>query len=453
MTWWEWLLVALAPVELLVAFALLTPLVEVLERYHCARRCRDTFDRVTDPSFCQDLISINGQRGAGKTTLLQGLGNYLTIYLRDNLVPQDLEALRPKLKRLPMDRIDALLGEMAAKKGESNAWRAMSTLRRSIKGLDEQLKGVYWDHLYPLGMEVLLRDYVTAKLAQLRDNYDRFHLSHFRSPITGKWALPLNPQDLDMRLMNALGTWRIGRYEVVMDDDTNIFSGSTSEHPMQAAQDNGGKDALFRIWRHSFKGRSYYVSTSQVFARQIKGVRESIATILEVKGRTEDLALQATYYPLCLLPSFLDSLDAAIDSVSDRLVKSMRAIGRNPAMRLIPWLESAKARRKERRENVVSWAQDRAQTMKCDTYVSIKTTRADNDPNNPDGSGVRVKNVTLFFPTTYAHGSVYTYELNVVEEEMEKKSVGQPNDTSIVSPRQPNDTKETTDFINAILSI
>ena len=142
----------------------------------------------------------------------------------------------------------------------------------------------YDDGLYPVSYTSLLRDYVDAVIALVRNRYVYFNRRKFYCWTTDTWAMDYEPGMIDLKDRFESRDYRIQRYTTIFEDE-KVLSGKVSTNFADVAREDGGGDTFLRLIRQLGKGTVHYISTAQDFARVVKQERELATGVLYIRKR------------------------------------------------------------------------------------------------------------------------------------------------------------------------
>lgn len=282
---WEWVVICLCPLYAWALFFALNPVVYWFQRKGKADACVRTEDFLSSSAF--GLVTyLCGNIGAGKTTCASAICNMLS-----KVKKQQAIAMANKVQSIMADvdfnEINDVIGLAFFRHQLTNSDAIMNFLLDNDKVLDSKVEGRFYDNrLYPQSYVSLLRDYIDAELALLRDNYVYFNRRKFYCWENDRWAMDYVPSMIDVKDRYESSDYRIQRYSVIFEDE-KILSGKSNLNYKDVASENGGGDEFFRLIRHLGKGTIHYISTAQDFNRVVKQERELATGVFYIRKRTE----------------------------------------------------------------------------------------------------------------------------------------------------------------------
>lgn len=281
------LLVSLIPIYALVYFLIFSPVLTYCQRYGYAKGVLNTKNFVASPYF--GLITyVCGNIGCGKTTCSSGLVNILADIKKEQAFKK-IDDIRIIFNNVDFNEIDSLILVAFKELKINNSNLLLNYLLENHNDLRDKLLNKYYDAgLYPVSYISLLRDYIDAYLAILRNNYCYFWNRKFYCYSTKNWAMPYNPDMIDIKNRSLEKDYSILRYTTIFEDE-KALTGKVSTEAFAVAREDGGADVFYRLIRHFGKGTIHTIITAQDFGRIVKQERELATGVFYIEKREEHL--------------------------------------------------------------------------------------------------------------------------------------------------------------------
>ena len=446
-----------APLAGLVVFLALAPLVNYLERRKLAGRCVSTEKFLRSPAF--GLVTfICGNIGAGKTTCGSAICNMLSKIKREQASARAAE-IRTVFAGVDFNKVDAVIA-LAFNSRLTNTDAVMNFVLDRFPDVRKEIEDKFYDDgLYPVSYTSLLRDYVDAVIALVRNRYVYFNRRKFYCWTTDTWAMDYEPGMIDLKDRFESKDYRIQRYTTIFEDE-KVLSGKVSTNFADVAREDGGGDTFLRLIRQLGKGTVHYISTAQDFARVVKQERELATGVLYIRKRrileAFDLREVAIDLVQAVLQQWGGMVDALVDSIRASILLSVRRrikACQDAGVEVPAKLLETQKRCQILRSKTSSWSKRlvsrltvaRAR-MGADSYINYKGiyyTCADDVGKPREECSSAVIDVDFTFPIRYAFGSSDTYAFSVINDylslvSIESSDFYEPNDHGI--PREQSRT-------------
>ena len=211
------------------------------------------------------------------------------IYYRnknDELVDEKGFLLSDSFERIPVYS-DVLIYERDVD-GLIKFDKFMNPIISATKKSDEQERElVYVDnYLSYIDGYQMLRDYINAYIALLRNNYVYFVNRKFYSHITHNYARDYDEKLLDIKDAYLSKKYGIDLYSVLFWDEVALSDNKSTNFQAFASND-AGSDAFLRLVRQIGKETLDVVKTVQDVSRIVKAERELLTSVVSVEGRHE----------------------------------------------------------------------------------------------------------------------------------------------------------------------
>lgn len=266
-----------------------------IQRKVLARLCEDTEDYITY-NFGY-VVFVDGNIGAGKTTLSAGITNMRSYQYQLDALDKINEIVNI-LYYIDFSYVDSVINLAFNTIHITNADMIISILY-DPKLIDEELfksanikpiedfqklfKGNYNDYLTVSSKNSLLRDYIDAELAILRNNYVYFPFRKFYSRITDNYSMPFLNKMYDLKISFEEKVFSVFRYSIIFDDEKALTKSNVNWQSNR--KEDGGGDMFLRLIRQMGKEHITYITTIQNFGRADLIERELADTILHVVKR------------------------------------------------------------------------------------------------------------------------------------------------------------------------
>ena len=454
---WEYIVLCCIPLYCL-AYVLLFGLgIQIAYRMRLASKSADTKDWIDEVMGL--VVYICGQIGAGKTTMGAAVCNDLSLISQD-MANAKIQEVLSDLPDVDFTVIDDVVSK-AYFSGLTNSDAIISYLFARNPDLERKFHGYYYDYLYPVTKNSLLKDYIKAKVAMIRNNYVYFNLRKFYCWPTDHFAMAYDPRMLNIKERHEMKDYK-GQYYTVFFEDEKILSGTDSMHSSDVAKEDGGKSEFFRTIRHFGRKTIRFVTTCQDFTRDVKAQRELATDIIYIDKREEIPYFSFGYVGYSIAYQFLQVcsgikyyFDAVrIDQKADGLRKKIKFLdgsgkdSSNEKARLSS-LGYDPSLKPSRLRDAVSRVAGKLKKVYSDQFIRYKCSHW-LSANDFDSKAVPGK-VDLCFPIAFAYGSIDTYGFSFLGDQLSLESIQaqdwyDPNDHSI-PPFDPDEMARLTDEI------
>jgi len=406
------------------------------------------------------VVYVCGQIGAGKTTLGAAICNDLSL-IKQEQASDRIQSILTDLPDIDFTLIDSTV-KAAFFSGLTNSDAIVSFLFSKNEGIEKSFDGYYYDYLYPVTKISLLKDYIKAKIALIRNDYVYFNLRKFYCWPTDTFAMDYYPSMLNIKERHEMKDYK-GQYYTVFFEDEKILSGTDSLHSSEIAREDGGKSEFFRTIRHFGRNTIHFLTTSQDFTRDVKVQRELATDIIYVEKREEIPYFSFQYVGYSLVYQFLGVLQgiksyiSAVKSASriDGLNKKISYLtndGKDASAEIseIASLSSDPQLRPSKLRGIVYKVSQNLKRVYSDQFIRYRCSHwlsaSDFDAK------VVPERVEFCFPIAYAYGSIDTYAFSFLGDLLSLESIDNqdfydPSDDSI----PPFDAKKITDLADQIL--
>ena len=259
-----------------------------------AKGCVST-EKFVRSSWFGLIVYVYGQIGAGKTTCASGITNLLTKIKKEQAL-EKIDLIKDKLPEVNFNKVNKIINDAFYDGHLTNSDTIVNLVYSVYPELEKLCEGKFYNnYLYPESYSTLIKDYIYAYIAIIRNNYVYFLRRKFFSWNTNNWAMKFLPDMIDIKDRFVNLDYKIQHYTTIFEDE-KILSGKRSTEFMVVSKDDGGGDAFLRLIRQLGKETIHYVTTLQDFNRSVKQERELATGIIHIQKRN-----QLTIYSLANL--------------------------------------------------------------------------------------------------------------------------------------------------------
>lgn len=330
---WQIISISLIPVYCLVYFLVFGSILSHVHRYFISRKCYKTEELLQSIDVIGLCTYICGNIGCGKTTFGCLITNYLT-KIKMNNASSKIEDIKEKLIDIDFKEIDEIIYSAFFERKLTNADAIVEYCLDHINSLSDKLNNKYYDNkLWPYSYTSLIKDYIDAYIAILRNNYVYFVRRKYYSWPSNSWSMNYDPTMIDVKDRYIDHDYKIQRYTTIFEDE-KVLSGKDSMSSSQVASEDGGADTFIRLIRHFGKGSIHYISTSQDFERIVKVERELATSIIYIEKRIEIESFDPKVLLLNLWVSILEQFRDEVEGFKlglyldkkERILKKLKLI-------------------------------------------------------------------------------------------------------------------------------
>lgn len=231
----------------------------------------------THLGFCTYIV---GKIRAGKTTLMAGLTNYIAENLQEKAKDQ-IKTFCTIFHEIDMNHANEIIKRefLLGNKNTDEIVKKILTEEEYKKiGND-----IYFNYLKKTNGFILLKSYVDAYSALLRDNYVYYFKQGFISQFNERRAMDYAPDMLKIKDRALSNDFNIERYSVIAEDEKQA-SGRGTAYSTDYKKEDSGIDTFKRFIGHFGHESIYYLTTSQVFDDDTKAERGLASGILCVEN-------------------------------------------------------------------------------------------------------------------------------------------------------------------------
>ena len=260
---------------------------ENYERFRCIEKCIETqqfFDE--DHDF---IKLIEAATGKGKTSFETAYVHYKTISIIND-IDQKMTNTEKILYRVNWKKVRRIIEYTYNNVNKSINYILDEVL--SDKKIEKHFKGKFYNNYRQETPHVsLLKDYVIAYCAKLRNNYV---MSNFKiyNHINGEYNLILPDNFLDIKTVTGVENFNIPYHCIIVEDELALtkLKNTNSVYDIEKT----GRDTGMRLFRQMLAETSYYTGSSQNTSRTAKIFKELLNSDFEILS-LEVVGAQKTY--------------------------------------------------------------------------------------------------------------------------------------------------------------
>lgn len=267
-----------------------------LERLEYVQECEDSYYFVCDN--LSYVVSVDGKQGAGKTSIIVGLTQYDTINYQ-YLIEQKLDWIKVIVEYVNYAYLNECINKFYDLHNNPNI--VYKELMKDAQ-INEWFRGIYSDYVQKTPLPELLRSYVFAYCAKLRDQYTGSNIKIY-CPINEKYSFSYGVENLEIKNESVQKNYYLPKFCSIVNDEAllSIYK-NTNTNSVVA---DTGLDLSLRLIRHlSLETVRIYMS-AQSTERQSKIIRELSTSFIHVIGyeivgklKTKDQFLKRKYNAL-----------------------------------------------------------------------------------------------------------------------------------------------------------
>lgn len=246
-----------------------------VKRMECVKECEHSYYFINNN--LSYVIGVDGCVGAGKTSLVVGCSQYNALYLKEQA-----EQKKQWIKGIVLHADYCYLDNSIDLYYASEA-KPKSVYDQCIKdsSINSWFKGIYDDYVNETPLPELLRTYVDAQCALLRNQFVGANIGIY-CPITDSYSYQFEYKDLEIKEESTRSNYIFPKYSVVVEDEAllSIYKNTTSNSDTS----DTGLDLSLRLIRHLSKETCRIYSTAQSVQRMTKLIRELSTNFIHVIG-------------------------------------------------------------------------------------------------------------------------------------------------------------------------
>lgn len=258
---------------------------EAKTRFKCIEHCFETQEFINNNM--KFITMIETSVGGGKSSLMAGLTHYKTINFQE-MISEKINNTQKILYLLDWNRINQLIQEYYQTDTKIN-----NILDKILNDneLSKQFQGFYNNFRQDTPKVTLLKDYITAYCALLRNNYV---LANYRlyNRLTDTFNIDLQPNFFDIKTFEGRQNYYIPAYSIIVEDELSLSSlkNTSSYHEI----DKVGRDTTMRLFRQLKNETAFYIGSAQNISRNAKIFRELANSYFEILSM-DLIGVQKTY--------------------------------------------------------------------------------------------------------------------------------------------------------------
>jgi len=427
---WQINQIKLIPLYALAVVLIIGPFLDYIYRINLAKHCKKTEDFLGSNQFGL-VCYICGKQGSGKTTLGSALTNYLT-KIKISEAQDKIEEIQYKLNFIDFNDINIMVRACFMEMHLTNVDAIISYIFENDK-LQAKFQGYYNNHLWPDSYISLLRDYIDAYLAILRNNYVYFLRRKYYNFVTNNYAMNYMPSMIDIKDRHITKDYSIQRYTTIFEDE-KILSGKVSTDYQNIASEDGGGDEFLRLIRHFGRGKINYISTAQDFERIVKQERELATSILYVNDRQELMSFSPKSIAIDMLLDVITRWKKVIDGfIDDSRINRLKQLDKR--LQIKTKYESLSPKEEKQLEELpyrsdlrpskfrtfISKLKNIQEKYFADSFIRYKV---DHYYSDKDVESKRESTkIELCSPLAWAYGSTDTYSFSVLSDYLSLESI------------------------------
>lgn len=360
------------------------------------------------------IIGIGGHVGVGKTTSTSGYVSFFESYVA-GLAYDKIDYVQTIINKMDFTKLNNELDKFYFDEKPEVIFNTVYPLIEEYIGEDEYYYA-YDDGIKIHSYEELIKDYIEAYMAIKRNNYVFCNIK-FDSVITGQRAFDLKGSDLKIKERFWAEDYRLRRYSVFFYDEATLDPDKLNFNWQQTASDDSGTIEHLRLFRHYFKGKSYYLTTLQNPKRLVKAERELFTSIFMIQDKF-DVETFKRIKRIFKIISWINEKTHMISTIAKRILH-------------IP----LKNNKKSLYKNIKRFTMQVLDRLNSKDYVAydievFRTAENAEERSNGDFS------TTVVYPKKWCYGPIDTYEYSYQYDSAVQKSKVSPE------PKQIEETIE-----------
>jgi len=240
------------------------------------------------------VVGIFGQIGAGKSTGACAITTILEEHICTRLYSRN-SYIRTIINNFDFNKLNDYLMEMASlpletpekifKQVESNLEDYIYT-KKQVENEMYLMDRIYNNGINEFSYEKLMKEYIENSLSIYRNNYVFCNIK-FKSNITGNRAFDLTGEDFKIKERYWKKDYRLRRNSVFFYDESTLDPDKLNLNWQEKSKSDDGTLEHLRLFRHYYKGTSYYITTLQNVGRLNKSERELFNSLIKIESRQE----------------------------------------------------------------------------------------------------------------------------------------------------------------------
>lgn len=244
-------------------------------RLKCIEKCIETEEKINN-TF-KYITMIEASIGGGKTSFLNAFAHVKTINLKKQ-IEEDLYTIERKIFDFDYYILRAKIKNLYLS-GYTEK-QIFDELKQNNKIKEAFIVGEFDDHISLIPREALLKDYITAYCALIRNNYIMSNYKMY-CRITNTFNYDFDSSVFNIRNEDSQKKFYIPKYIVIVDDEKALSMYKNTENAKNL--DNLGADVVYRLFRQMSKEKSFYISSTQNTSRIALILRELANTYISIE--------------------------------------------------------------------------------------------------------------------------------------------------------------------------
>ena len=376
-------------------------IIELLKKRYYKRKILKSKSWVENLGYCTYIV---GKIRAGKTTCMAGLTNYLAEYL-DHQAHDQIKTFCTIFHEFDLTNANKLIESVFYSISDSTKIAQMIVSLDEYKTIGNE---IYFNYLKESNGFILLKSYVDAYRALLRNNYVYYFKSGFYCQFNSRQAMNFTPDMLSIKDRALKNDFSIERFSVIAEDEKQA-NGRGTAYSNDYKKDDSGVDTFKRFIGHFGHESIYYLTTSQEFSDDAKAERSLASSIICIN----DFDILNVY-------TFENSFFKILRNLINMLIK-FKAYSKN--MNYIAYMETKECsnlkhllfRVNQRLKHIFSKSYLRYKFIKYSSYKDLY--------KKVDLCTYSAEAVELYFPCINCFGSINTFAFDFLYDYLISKSV------------------------------
>lgn len=240
------------------------------------------------------VVGIFGQIGAGKSTGACAITTILERQIMMRLYQRN-SYIRTIINNFDFNTLNSFLMRVA-QDGLATPEKIFRITEKKLSDFIYKEKE-YQDEIYLLdrtynngikvvSYEMLMKEYIENSLAIYRNNYVFCNVK-FKSNVTGNRAYDLTGEDFKIKERYWEKNYRLRRHSVFFYDESTLDPDKLNLNWQEKSKNDDGTLEHLRLFRHYYKGSSFYITTLQNVGRLNKSERELFNSLVKIENRKE----------------------------------------------------------------------------------------------------------------------------------------------------------------------
>ena len=264
------------------------------------------------------IIGIGGHIGAGKSTSAAGITTYLENYIL-GLAREKMDYVQTIINKHDFTQLNNYLSQVFFDEKVDIVQENIKPLTNDVLYIGSEYHRFYDDGIKKHTYEDLLKDYIEAYLALNRGNYVYSNIK-FDSIVTNQRAFALKGSDFKIKDRLYSHDYKLRRYSLFFYDEATLDADKINFNWQNSAKDDSGTIEHLRLFRHYFKGKSFYITTLQNPERLVKAERELFNSIYMIRDKCDF----EEYKRIKKVINLLNNVNETIHSIKNKLKRILR---------------------------------------------------------------------------------------------------------------------------------